>query len=434
MKACIIGAGSSGIAVAKTFFEQGIDYDCFEKGSRIGGNWLYNNDNGQSSSYKSLHINTSKQMMAYSDFPMPDHYPDYPHHSLIYDYFEDYVDHFGFRHTITFNTTVQSVEKCSDGKYEVTTDTCGTRIYDAVIVANGHHWNPKFPDFPGRFDGNTMHSHYYKTFDGFEDKKVLIVGIGNSAVDIACELSNVASKTVISTRSGAYIVPKYMFGVPTDHISKPPLAFMPIAVQRATLMSAIYLNVGKQDNYGIPTPNRPILREHPTISQELPGKVGHGKIRIKPNIKLLKGHTVEFEDGTEDTFDWIIYATGYKITFPFFRPSLLEVRNNEIGLYHKVVHPDHQNLFFVGLVQPLGAVMPLAELQGKWITALLRGKCKLPPKEKMLHTIHLDRQAMKERYGGSSRHTIQVDFFPYKKLLEDEMERYNVKKSAFQPA
>jgi thioredoxin reductase len=371
-------------------------------------------------------------MMAYSDFPMPDHYPDYPHHSLIYDYFEDYVDHFGFRHTITFNTTVQSVEKRSDGKYEVTTDKTGTRVYDAVVVANGHHWDPKFPDFPGHFDGKTMHSHYYKTFEGFEDKKVLIVGIGNSAVDIACELSNVAAKTVISTRSGAYIVPKYLFGVPTDHISKPPLAFMPLAVQRAALMSAIYLNVGKQDNYGIPTPNRPILREHPTISQELPGKVGHGKIKIKPNIKMLKGQSVEFEDGTEDDFDWIIYATGYKISFPFFKPSFLEVKNNEIGLYHKVVHPDHSNLFFVGLVQPLGAVMPLAELQGKWIAALLRGKCKLPSKEKMLQAIHLDRQAMKERYGGSSRHTIQVDFFPYKKLLEDEMVRYSVKKSAFQ--
>lgn len=432
MKACIIGAGSSGISVAKTFFEQGIDYDCYEKGSRIGGNWLYNNDNGQSSSYKSLHINTSKQMMAYSDFPMPDHYPDYPHHTLIHDYFEDYIDHFGFRHTITFNTAVQSVVKCPDGKYEVTTDTTGSRIYDAVIVANGHHWDPKFPDFPGHFDGETMHSHYYKTFDGFEDKRVLIVGIGNSAVDIACELSNVAATTVISTRSGAYIVPKYMFGVPTDHISKPPLAFLPIAVQRATLMSAIYLNVGKQDNYGIPTPNRPILREHPTISQELPGKVGHGKIKIKPNIKMLKGKNVEFEDGTEDQFDWIIYATGYKISFPFFTPSFLEVRNNEIGLYHKVVHPEHEQLFFVGLVQPLGAVMPLAEQQGKWIAALLRGKCKLPSKERMLHTIRLDRQAMKERYGGSSRHTIQVDFFPYKKLLEDEMNRYGVKKPTFQ--
>jgi dimethylaniline monooxygenase (N-oxide forming) len=430
MKVCIIGGGSSGITVAKTFFEQGIDFDCFEKGSRIGGNWLYNNDNGQSSSYKSLHINTSKQLMAYSDFPMPDHYPDYPHHSLIYDYFEDYIDHFGFRHKIQYNTTVELVEKLPNGKYTVTTNTHGTQVYDAVVVANGHHWDPKYPDFPGTFNGETTHSHYYKTFEGYEDKRVLIVGIGNSAVDIACELSGVASRTVISTRSGAYIVPKYLFGVPTDHISRPPLSFMPLAVQRAALMSAIYLNVGKQDNYGIPTPDRPILREHPTISQDLPAKVGHGKITIKPNIKELKGDKVLFEDGTEEVFDRIIYATGYKINFPFFKPDFLSVRNNEIQLYHKVVHPEHKNLFFVGLIQPLGAVMPLSEKQGIWIAALLRGKCSLPSKEKMLETIRLDRAAMKERYGGSSRHTIQVDFFPYRKLLEDEIVKNRVRNLA----
>jgi hypothetical protein len=425
-KVCVIGAGSSGITVAKTLFEKGIDFDCFEKGSKIGGNWLYNNDNGQSSSYKTLHINTSKQMMAYSDYPMPDSYPDYPHHSLIFEYFENYIDHFGFRHKIAFNTTVQSVKKLHNGKYLVTTDKTGANEYDAVVVANGHHWDPKYPDFPGTFSGETMHSHYYKTYEGFEDKKVLIVGIGNSAVDIACELSGIAKKTVISTRSGAYIVPKYLFGVPTDHISKPPLSFMPLAIQRAALMAALMLNVGKQDNYGIPTPSRPILREHPTISQELLTKVGHGKISIKPNIELLKGKTVRFVDGTEEDFDAILWATGYKITFPFFEPDFLAVKDNEIPLYHKVVHPDYDGLYFAGLIQPLGAVMPLAEAQGKWIAALIEGSCKRPSKEFMVKAIQKDRATMKERYGGSSRHTVQVDFFPYRKLLEDEVKKNSI--------
>jgi cation diffusion facilitator CzcD-associated flavoprotein CzcO len=431
MKVCIIGAGSSGIASAKVLHQKGIDFDCFEKGSKIGGNWLYNNDNGMSSAYKSLHINTSKQMMAYSDFPMPDDYPDYPHHSLIYEYFENYVDHFGFRHKIAFNTEVQHVEKLPNGHYAVTTDQFGTRAYDALMVANGHHWSPRYPEFKGEFSGDIIHSHYYKTFDGYEDQRVLIVGIGNSAVDIACELTNVSKRVAISTRSGAYIVPKYLFGIPTDHISKPPLAYAPLAVQRATLLGAILINVGKQDNYGIPTPNRPILREHPTISQELPGKVGHGKITIKPNIKELNGYEVIFEDGSLEEFDKIIYATGYKINFPFFEPTFLEARNNEIDLYHKVVHPEHQNLFFIGLVQPLGAIMPLAEVQSEWVAKLLQGKCVLPDKRKMLRSIQLDRDEMRARYNRSSRHTIQVDFYPYKRLIETEMQQMKVRKGVF---
>lgn len=417
MKVCIIGAGASGIAACKVMQDHQIDFDCYEKGSDVGGLWWFNNDNGQSSIYKSLCINTSKQMMAYSDYPMPDDYPDYPHHSLIHRYFSDYVKHFGFRDKIQFKTAVTQVAPAGE-KYAVTTDRGNTTLYDAVLVCNGHHWNPRLADFKGTFEGKTLHAHDYKSIDGFEDKDVLIVGIGNSAVDIACELTTVARKVVISTRSGAYIIPKYLFGVPTDHISKPPLAYAPLAIQRLALQTALQINVGKQENYGVPTPKRPILAEHPTISQDLLNKVGHGKIKIKPNIQELQGRSVLFEDGSTETFDVIIHCTGYRITFPFFDDNFLKVNDNDIQLYHKVVSPEHKNLFFLGLIQPLGAIMPLSEAQAKWVAALLTGKSSLPSKEKMLKVIEKDRREMGKRYKSSARHTVQVDFYPYKRLLE----------------
>ncbi|MBK9328868.1 MAG: NAD(P)-binding domain-containing protein [Sphingobacteriales bacterium] len=420
MKVCIIGAGASGIAACKVMKENKIDFDCYEKGSDIGGLWWYGNDNGQNSVYKSLCINTSKQMMAYSDFPMPDDYPDYPHHSLIHQYFKDYAAHFGFEKDIHFKTTATQVEKKGD-KYLVTTDKTGTKEYDAVLVCNGHHWKPKYASFDGTFDGKVLHAHDYKTVDGFEDKSVLVIGIGNSAVDIACELCTVAKKVVISTRSGAYIIPKYLFGIPTDHISKPPLAYAPLFLQRAALQTALQINVGKQENYGVPTPNRPILSEHPTISQDLLNKVGHGKVKIRPNVKMLNGNAVIFDDGTEETFDVLIYCTGYSITFPFFDKNFLDPKDNNVQLYHKVVHPEHKNLFFLGLIQPLGAIMPLSEMQAKWIAGILSGKSKLPSKEKMHQTIKEDRAEMKKRYKDSERHTVQVDFYPYKRLLEQAM-------------
>ena len=153
-RVCIIGAGPSGIAAAKVLKENNISFDCFEKGSKIGGVWRFNNDNGLSAAYKSLHINTNRMVMAYSDFPMPESFPMFPHHSQIIRYFEDYVAHFKFGSQITFNTSVEKIEP-SEGGYLVTLHTGEKRQYEKIIVANGHHWNPRFPEppFEGTFSG-----------------------------------------------------------------------------------------------------------------------------------------------------------------------------------------------------------------------------------------------------------------------------------------
>jgi hypothetical protein len=209
--------------------------------------------------------------------------------------------------------------------------------------------------------------------------------------------------------------------VPPDHISKPPLAYAPLAFQRIALMTSLLLNVGRQKKYGVPKPKRPILSEHPTVSQNLLNKVKEGKIHMKPNIKKLEGKHVEFEDGTSETFDVIIYSTGYHMTFPFFDKSFIDPKDNEMPLYHKVVHPEHENLFFLGLIQPLGAIMPLSEQQAIWVANILSGKVKLPDKQYMLHIIEKDRENMRKRYKSSTRHTVQVDFYPYKKLIQDEI-------------
>ena len=127
-----------------------MDFDCFEKGSGVGGNWRYDNDNGMSSAYRSLFINTSRRMMEYATYPMPEDYPDYPHHTQIAAYFDDYVDHFWFRERIRFRTEVTSVEPAPGGSYRVTLDDGQTHHYEAVLVANGHHWDPRLPEPPSR--------------------------------------------------------------------------------------------------------------------------------------------------------------------------------------------------------------------------------------------------------------------------------------------
>jgi dimethylaniline monooxygenase (N-oxide forming) len=433
MSVCIIGAGSSGISAAKVFHQNSIAFDCFERGSGVGGNWRYNNDNGMSSAYQSLHINTNRRVMAYSDYPMPPEYPMFPHHSQIIRYFEDYVRHFGVADKITFNTAVERVKPNPDGSgtYLVYTSDGRERTYRHVVVSNGHHWNPRYPDppFPGTFTGETLHSHNYKLPEQLRGKDLLIVGIGNSAVDIACEAARqyTGNKVVISTRSGAFIIPNWLMGMPFDSLATPFTTKLPMALQRLLLKTALLLARGAQKAYGVPEPTRPLLMEHPTISQDLLNLAGRGLIGFRPNIARFEEHEVVFADGSRAAFDMVVYATGYKVTFPFFDPDFINAEaNNDLQLYRRVVHPDFPGLYFQGLVQPLGAIMPLAEIQAHWIARLIGGTCRLPDATTMRRAIAADADRNHRRYKASPRHTIQVDFHPYRQSIEREMKQYAV--------
>jgi cation diffusion facilitator CzcD-associated flavoprotein CzcO len=352
----------------------------------------------------------------------------FPHHSDIIEYFENYVEHFKLREHITFNTSVTDVIRNLDGSYKVLLDNRQSIDYRYVIVANGHHWNPRFPTpaFKGKFSGEILHSHYYRESEQLQNKDVLVVGIGNSAVDIACEAARLhTGKVVISTRSGAYITPNWIWSMPFDNLANPLTAKLPLWLQRFLLNTTLWLARGKQEDYGVPKPNRPVLSEHPTLSQDLLNLSGRGLIKFKPNIKEFREKTVIFEDGTEQDFDMIIYATGYKVTFPFLKhyPEFDIEETNDIRLYKKVIHPDYKNLFFLALIQPLGAIMPLAEIQSKWIAKIIKGESRLPSKEAMQQSIEEDKQKLAQRYKQTPRHTLQVDFFTYKGIIEKEMKR-----------
>jgi dimethylaniline monooxygenase (N-oxide forming) len=426
-KVCIIGAGSSGIAACQVLHARGIDFDCFEKGSGIGGNWRYGNDNGMSSAYRSLFINTSRAMMEYASYPMPAEYPDYPHHTEIARYFEAYVDHFGFRDRIRFRTEVARVEPDGE-RWRVTLDDGEAHVYDAVLVANGHHWDAKYPEppFPGQetFAGEQLHSHWYREPDErFVDKNVLVLGIGNSATDIAVETSRVSTMTYLAMRRGAYVLPKFIGGVPLDQMAPNWAHRLPFVVTRAALMREINRVQGPMESYGLPKPDHKMGQAHPTISADLLTRIGHGRIKVKPNIERLERSLVHFVDGTSVPIDTIVWCTGYKITFPFLDSSLIETAGNRVHLYRRVVAPERPGLYFVGLVQPLGAIMPIAERQSEWVADLLEGKAALPDSARMDREIERDERAMRKRYVASTRHTIQVDFHPYMAQLARERRR-----------
>jgi cation diffusion facilitator CzcD-associated flavoprotein CzcO len=430
-KVCIIGAGSSGLTACQVLGSRGIAFDCFEKGSMVGGNWRYENDNGASSAYRSLHINSSRGAMAFKALPMPDDYPDYPNHFQVAAYFDEYVKRFGLAEKISFRTEVLSVEPEEDEWAVTVRDSDGkeaTSRYRAVLVANGHHWDPRWPEpaFPGAdgFAGEQLHAHHYREADVLVGKRVLVLGIGNSAVDIAVESSRIAEKTFMAMRRGAWVLPKYLGGKPID-AAQPTLASrLPLSVQRFFMSRLLNVAVGEMTAYGLPEPDHKLLAAHPTVSSELLPRLGAGDIEVKPNIdRFGGGNTVRFEDGSEEEIDLVVYCTGYRITFPFLGEGVFPVRDNRLPLYRRLAAVDRPGLYFIGFIQPLGPIMPIAEAQSEWVADLLQGRATLPSKGEMEAEISSYERSMRKRYVTSKRHTIEVDFHPYLRQLRRERKR-----------
>jgi len=251
---------------------------------------------------------------------------------------------------------------------------------------------------------------------------VLVVGIGNSAMDIAVESSFVARKTFLSSRSGAYILPKYLFGRPLDQIGVNSLTGrLPWGFRQAILSTMYRLGVGKVQDYGLPEPDHKLGDAHPTISADFLNRIAHGEMTWKPNLTRLDGDRVVFEDGSSEEIDIIVYCTGYKVTFPFLDEDFVSAPDNDLPLFRRVFKPGVDNLAFIGLLQPLGAIMPLAEAQGRWLASYLRGEYRLPPLPEMEADIRAERDRMFRRYVASKRHTMQVDFDNYLYELGKEL-------------
>lgn len=424
-RTCIIGAGSSGLAAAKALYVQGLPFDCFERGSRIGGNWLFENPNGFSACYETLEINTSGARMAFSDYPMPPDYPPYPRHELVHAYFEKYVDHFGFRHTITFNTTVEEVSRDFDGGWLVrTTGPEGGRTekYDAVMVANGHHWDPRWPEpaYPGTFNGEQIHAHNYRSGSQLAGRDLLVVGAGNSAMDIAVEGSHRANTVNLSIRRGQWVLRKFLFGRPSDQIALPGWAPWWVTALRLRLGA---LTSGSLGRYGLPKPAHAPGQSHPVQSEGIRKRIAAGTVTVRPGIERFDGDFVVFTDGSRVRADLVVWATGYKVSFPFLDPALISAPNNDLPLWKRTVHPDVPGLFFIGLLQPVGAVMPLAEAQSRWVAQTLAGDYAPPPREEMLAQMASDHARNKRQFYASPRHTMEVDFDHFLWDLDRERRR-----------
>jgi pyruvate/2-oxoglutarate dehydrogenase complex dihydrolipoamide dehydrogenase (E3) component len=416
---CIIGAGPSGLAAIKNAQEQGLaNITVFEKNNQIGGNWVYDEQNNHSSVYETTHIISSKRWSEFEDFPMPPDYPDYPSHAQLLSYFKSYAQHFDLNKYIRFNSTVLKVTQTYDKKWWVLfTNEEGTReeLFDYLLIANGHHWAPFLPTYDGVFDGELLHSHHYKKAAPFKNKRILVVGGGNSACDVAVETSRVSSQTSISMRRGYHIFPKFIFGKPTD-VAVAKIQWMPSWIRQKFISLVVRGLQGRYSKYKLMKPDCAPLELHPTINSELLYFIRHGKINPRPGISHFEGSRVHFVDGTESEFDVVIFATGYQISFPFFDSNVVDFSNAmQVPLYRKMMHADLDTLYFIGLCQPQGCIWPLADYQSKIVARIIAGTLERP---KDLHKkIAQEMKKPHYKFKTHMRHALEVDYHRFRREL-----------------
>jgi cation diffusion facilitator CzcD-associated flavoprotein CzcO len=337
----LIGAGPVGLGMAKALLEHKIPYEQLEADDQLGGNWYHG-------VYETVHIISSRRTTEYADYPMPADYPDFPSRQQMLDYLREYAEKFQLRPRIQFNTKVVMALPLAHGRWELQLASGEKRIYKGLIVCNGHHWDRRFPKYPGTFEGEYIHSKDYHSPTQLSGKRVLVIGGGNSACDIAAEAARVGTKTCISLRRGYWFLPKTLFGIPSAELIK---GWCPVWAQRAFVRVILRIAIGKYTDYGLPKPDHRIFEAHPTINSEMLYYVKQGRIRPRSDIARFAGKTVHFVDGTAEEFDMVVCATGYHVSFPFLPPGLVPVKGSTAQLYGGCTLPEYKNLYIIGTSQ-----------------------------------------------------------------------------------
>jgi cation diffusion facilitator CzcD-associated flavoprotein CzcO len=414
-RVAVIGAGAAGVCIAKHLLEAGIrDIVVFEKGSHVGGMWVYRNDSGTSSAYETLHINSPKDLTAFSDFPFDAATQRFPSHVDMANYLRNYADTFGVTSRIRFNTPVQHVEPVDvengPPRWTVQTST-DTEEFDAVIVASGHLSTPlHVPEFES-FGGDYLHSHYYREPRPYSRKRVCVVGVGNSAVDIASDVCVLADRTILVARSGAKIAPKMVLGVPFPDLSmRLYKRWIPAALRNAILNGLVYLAHGKMTDYGFLPQTQ---RVHPTSSATVINHIAYDRIAVRTGITAVDGRAITFADGSTEEFDTLIACTGYLIDLPFLPEGIAPVVGNSVDLYKRIVEPAWPGLFFIGMINSTTALNLNFEHQSRWLVAHLLGDALLPDEASMRRDIEEKKEYLRRYYKQSPRHTIEEEHLRY---------------------
>jgi cation diffusion facilitator CzcD-associated flavoprotein CzcO len=413
----IVGAGPSGLAAARALRAAGVPFDVVERHHDVGGIWDLESAN--TPMYESAHFISSKTLSAFDGFPMPAEYPDYPARALVLEYIRAFADAHDLRSHIELGVPVKHAAPVGDGGWDVELDNGDRRRYRGVIAAVGHNWDPIIPEYPGTFSGDVYHSVRSRSPSEFDHKRVMIVGGGNSACDIACDAATRAAKTVISMRRGYHFLPKHVFGKPTDAFFRSGPHLSP-KIAQPLLTGLLKLLVGDLRRFGLPAPDHRVLESHPIMNTQILHFLAHGDVRARPDIVRLDGHRVHFRDGGTEEVDLIVWATGYRPTIPFLEKAL-PARDGAGPELFGALFPRVPNLYVLGHFESDGGAYPLVSKQAELVALLAQADATAPAVTKQW-VVRLTSERRPDLSGGvryvqSVRHSNYAQFETYESYL-----------------
>jgi cation diffusion facilitator CzcD-associated flavoprotein CzcO len=372
----VIGAGPGGLVAAKEALQAGFDVTLFEASDDVGGQW--HTTAPHSGIWPGMHTNTSRAMTAFSDFPAPADHPLHPAATQIHAYLRTYAAHFGITERIRFSTPARHVAP-------------GWRVngerFDGVVVASGRFRRPRVPPGLEPFTGELLHAFDYPGAEPFRDRRTLVYGNGISGLEIAADVATVAP-VVSACRKPRYVIRKNVDGVSSDWqwytlFGALERRHLPREQFSRTLRERVVRVAGNPADFGAPRPDPDILAAGLSLCQDYLQRVGEGRIVCRPAIAGVDGRTVAFADGTSETVDAIVCATGYDLDLPYLDRAVWRVAGDDLRLYRRTLHPDLPGFGAVGQFAPLGPSVPLLELQARWIIALWTGEVAPPDTGRM---------------------------------------------------
>jgi len=418
----IIGAGPAGLLAARALKRAGIPYEQFDKNPDVGGIWDIRND--WTPMYESAHFISSKYKSHLPGYPMPDDYPDYPNHRQVFAYLQAFARDADLYESIRFGTRVARVEREGD-TWTVELGGGERRRYRGLFICSGNTWDPNLPDYPGSFTGESIHSVEYDRPRIFERKRVLIVGGGNSGCDIACDAARSADAPFLSLRRGYHFIPKYIMGKPADVFADQ--FELPRWLERQTFKWLLRLTVGDITRYGLPAPDHEVLESHPILNTEVLHHLGHGDLTYRPDVERFDGKTVHFVDGSSEDIDLIVFATGYKVTYPFMDRSHFEWISKYPDLYLSALHRKYDNVCCLGLHQTDGGAFEFFAMQADMMANFILDQDQNQARAQRFRTLkRSDRPDLSEglRYVKSARHATYVKKSAFKRYCEQIFREY----------
>ncbi len=416
----IVGAGPAGITTGKNLLQVGLDnFVIYEKGVRIGGNWVYSAVPGHSSVYQFTRTISSKSVSNFQDFPFPRHYPPYPSHAQMAEYFESYARRFGLLKHIRFGSEIVRAEKLADGSWHVHLGDGSSEPCDVLLVCSGHHWSARIPSYPGVFSGRSLHSREFKNCDPFFNQRVLVIGGGNSGCEIAVELARSAKAVALSLRRGYHVIPKFILGVPSDVILS-WVSWIPRPLLRR--LAGLLVRIANGDGRGgMPKPDHLMFESHPVVNSEIVRYGRERRITVFPDVERFDGRDVWFRDRRVAQFDAIVFCTGYDVKFPFLGPEFSGIESGDTPLYLHMAPPGIPSLFFMGLFQPTGSIWPLVDLQAKLAANYLAGNYRFPAG--IDERARAQSAANRRSFLETPRHAIEVDYYQFRRELLRQIPR-----------